>query len=88
MEQIQAMGVLSRSVMSDSLRPHGLHPPGSSLHGISKARTLGRVAISFSSNMHAHYYSLSPHLYIAFPVPQGHRIWWILNVGIHWLSWR
>ena len=36
----------SSSVVSDSLRPHGL--PGSSVHGISQARTLEWVAISFS----------------------------------------
>ena len=30
----------SRSVTSDSLRPHGLHPPGSSIHGIFQARVL------------------------------------------------
>ena len=28
------------SVMSDSLRPHGLSPPGSSVHGILQARIL------------------------------------------------
>ena len=36
----------SRSVMSNSLRPHG--PPGSSVHGILQARILEWVAISFS----------------------------------------
>ena len=30
------------------LRPHGLYPPGSSIHGISQARILRWVAISFS----------------------------------------
>ena len=35
-------------VMSDSLRSHGLYPPGSSIHGIFQARLLERVAISFS----------------------------------------
>ena len=39
----------SRSVMPDSLRPHGLHGlPGSSIHGIFQARVLEWVAISFS----------------------------------------
>ena len=39
----------SRSVMSNSLRPHGLcSPPGSSVHGILQARILEWVAISFS----------------------------------------
>ena len=37
----------SRSVVSDSLQPHGL-PPGSSLHGILQARLLEWVVISFS----------------------------------------
>ena len=32
--------------MSGSLQPHGLHPPGSSVHGISQVRILGWVAIS------------------------------------------
>ena len=35
-------------VMPDSLRPHGLHPPGFSVHGISQARILEWVAVSFS----------------------------------------
>ena len=34
--------------MSDSLQPHGLYPPGSSLHGIFQARVLEWGAISFS----------------------------------------
>ena len=38
----------SCSVVSDSLRPHGLNPPGSSVHGILQARTLEQVAILFS----------------------------------------
>ena len=36
------------SVVSDSLQPHGCSPPGSSAHGISQARRLEWVAISFS----------------------------------------
>ena len=40
--------VLSRSVKSDCLRPHGLGPPGSSVYGILQARILEWVAI-FSS---------------------------------------
>ena len=38
----------SRSVVSDSLQPRGLCPPGSSVHGILQARILQWVAISFS----------------------------------------
>ena len=39
----------SRSVMSDSLRPHGLYsPPGSSVHGILQTRILEWVAISLT----------------------------------------
>ena len=37
------------SVVSNSLRPHGLcSPPGSSIHGILQARILKWVAISFT----------------------------------------
>ena len=35
--------------MSDSLRPNGLSLPGSSVHGISQARILEWVAVSFSN---------------------------------------
>ena len=38
--------ILSSSVASDSLRPHGLYLPGSSVHGIFQARTLDWVATS------------------------------------------
>ena len=34
--------------MSDSLQPHGRYPPGSFVHGISQARILEWVAISYS----------------------------------------
>ena len=37
----------SRSVLSDSLQPHGL-PPGSSLHGILQARLLEWIAMPSS----------------------------------------
>ena len=41
--------VLSRLVVYDSLRPHGLYSlPGSSVHGIFQARMLEWVAIFFS----------------------------------------
>ena len=40
------MCVLSPSAVFDSMQPHG--PPGSSVHGISQARILEWVAISFS----------------------------------------
>ena len=39
---------VSRSVMSDSLRPHGLYRPGSSVHGILQARILEWLAIPFT----------------------------------------
>ena len=40
----------SRSVVSNSLRPHGLNSlPVSSVHGVFQAKILGWVAISFSS---------------------------------------
>ena len=35
-------------VVSNSLQPHRLYPPGPSVHGILQARTLEWVAISFS----------------------------------------
>ena len=35
------MCVVSCSVLSDSLGPHGLGPPGSSIHGISQVRIQG-----------------------------------------------
>ena len=38
--------MLSRSVTSTSLQPHGLYPPDSSVHGIFQARLLEWVAIS------------------------------------------
>ena len=38
--------VLRCSAVSDSLQPHGLQPPDSSVHGILQARRLERVAIS------------------------------------------
>ena len=37
-----------RSVVSDSLQPHGLYPPGPSAHGILQARILEWVAMPFS----------------------------------------
>ena len=40
--------VFSRSVLPDSLRPHGLSLPGSSVHGILQARVLEWAAIPFS----------------------------------------
>ena len=40
--------VLSHSVVSDSLWPHGLYPRGSSGHGTFQARILQWVAISYS----------------------------------------
>ena len=43
-------GKLSRSVVSNSLRPHGrCSLPGSSVHGIFQAIVLEWIAISFSS---------------------------------------
>ena len=39
---------VSCSVVSDSMSPHGLQAPGSSVHGILQAKVLDQVAISFS----------------------------------------
>ena len=41
----------SSSVVSNSLQAHGCSQPGSSVHGILKARILEWVAISFSRVM-------------------------------------
>ena len=41
---ISNCAVLSLSVLSDSLWPHGLSPPGSSVHGVLQTRILERVA--------------------------------------------
>ena len=46
----------SCSVVSDSLRPHGLHPPGSSVYGIFQARVLEWGAIAFSNKDHTYTY--------------------------------
>ena len=40
--------LFSHSVESDSWQPHDCSPPGSSVHGISQARVLEWVAISFT----------------------------------------
>ena len=39
------------SVLSDSLQPHGLYPPASSVHGIFQAGVLQRVATALSVNV-------------------------------------
>ena len=41
--------LLSHSFVSDSVRPHRWQPPGSPIPGILHARTLKKVAISFSN---------------------------------------
>ena len=40
--------VLSHSIVSDSLQPHGLYPASSAVHGILQARTPESVVISYS----------------------------------------
>ena len=42
------MKVLVASVVPDSLQPHRLYPPDSSIHGILQARILEWIAIPFS----------------------------------------
>ena len=43
--------VLSHSVVTDSLQPHGLYsPPDSSVHGTSQARILGWVGCHLPSS--------------------------------------
>ena len=48
--RVSEWGLLSfiHSVVSDSCNPMDCSPPGSSVHGISQARILERVAVSFS----------------------------------------
>ena len=41
--------LVTKSVVSDSCNPMDCSPPGSSVHGISKARILDWIAISFSN---------------------------------------
>ena len=50
-----------RSVMSDSLQPHGCSLPGSSVHGIVQARILEWVVISSPS-----YWYISPNTLVPF----------------------
>ena len=45
---VYVVQVFSCSVVSNSLQPHGLYPPGSSVHGILQGRILEWVAIHFS----------------------------------------
>ena len=66
---------VSCSVASDSLQPHGLQPsihgilhPGFSIHGIFRASTLERVAISFSRR------SSHPGLEPGSPTVQAHSL--------------
>ena len=55
--------MLSHQVASDSLRdPVDCSLPGSSVHGISQARTLERVAISSSRGSSPPTQGLNPHL--------------------------
>ena len=42
---------VSLSVVSDSLRPHGLQPPGPSVHGILQTRKLKWVAIPTTGDL-------------------------------------
>ena len=44
----QQIVCVSHSVMSNSLQPYGLQPPGSSVHGIFQIRILEWIAIPFS----------------------------------------
>ena len=49
LQNLHAVSIeISHSVKSNSLRPHGYSPLGSSIHGISPIRILEWVAISFS----------------------------------------
>ena len=42
---------MSSPVVSDSLQPRGLSPPGASAHGILQARILEWVAVPFSRDL-------------------------------------
>ena len=69
------------SVMSDSLRPHGYSPLGSSVHRVPQARILEGVAISFSRGSSRD--------------PQRDQIWGQTKVSCvgrqilyHWATWK
>ena len=53
---------VSHSIVSDSLRPHGCSPPGSSVHGNLQARILEWVAITFFRGSNPEIKSRSPSL--------------------------
>ena len=67
-----AYSVCACSVASDSLRPLDCKPSGSSVHGVSQARILERIAISFSrgscrprDQIHIFYVSCTPGRFFA-----------------------
>ena len=60
------------SVVSDSLQPMDCNPPGSSVHGISQARILEWVAISFSGGSSRPRKNVSPALQ-ADSLPLSHQ---------------
>ena len=45
------LSLVNHSVVSYCLRPHGLQQPGSSVHGVLQARTLGWAAASVSGGI-------------------------------------
>ena len=74
---VQRRNVHACSVKSDSLRPHGLQPLGSSVHGILQARTPQWVAISFSRG------SSWPKYRTAFPLSPV-----LAGILYHWATWE
>ena len=65
--------------MSSSLQPHGLSPPGSSLHGISEALISEWVAIHFSRG------SSWPGIWILFPLSHWGSHWHYVSGNEVWL---
>ena len=62
LNQLLAAAAANASVVSDSVRPHGLQPTrGFSVHGIFQARVLEWGAVAFSETEH---YQLSIGVYI------------------------
>ena len=67
--------VLSGSVMSNSLRPHGLYPPAFFVHAISQAKMLEWVAIFFPREFP------NPGIKPASPA-------WQADLFYHWATWE
>ena len=75
----------TRLVMSDSSRPHGLQPPGSSIHGIFQARVLEWGAIAFSVfPLHISTFPKSEFI-PQYPSKVAREVFSLMT--IHWYAW-